>query len=90
MIYSTVKIFMDIVGHAINKLTKHSDGEVRATASRVVAEWSEHYEQKLDRPMIEVKSDMKTEKLRKTGRKLLAAQLKLSVSLLLWLSLTFA
>lgn len=68
------------VGHTINKLTKHSDEVVRSTATEVVKQWKTHFEQKLDKPKIEVKCDIKTEKLRKTGRKMLAAELKLNVS----------
>ena len=66
-------------GHVVNKFTKHEDEEVRINATSLVRKWKEHYEKKLDRPMIEVKADIKTEKLRKTGRKMLAAQLKLNV-----------
>ena len=64
----------------MNKLTKHSDPQVQNLASKLVKEWKTHFEEKLDRPMIEVRCDKQTEKLRKTGCKLLAGALSLNVS----------
>ena len=73
--------FVVIAGHTINKLTKHNDKDVRELAAKLVKEWKDHFTEKMDRPMIEVKSCQKTEKIRKTGRKLLAGALEVPVSI---------
>ena len=64
----------------MNRLTKHADREVADKAQELVNKWKEHFQQKLDRPMIEVKCDKKTEELRKSARKMIGAALKLPVN----------
>ena len=64
----------------MNRLTKHTDSEVAEAARQLVDKWTKHFQQKLDRPMIEVKCDKKTEELRKNARKMIGAALKLPVS----------
>jgi hypothetical protein len=64
----------------VNRLTKHADKEVAAAAGQLVNKWKTHFQEKLDRPMIEVKCDKKTEELRKNARKMITAALQLPVS----------
>lgn len=66
-------------GHTVNRLTKHSEAEVVECAQNLVKKWKDHFQQKLDRPMIEVKCDKKTEELRRSGRKMIASTLELPV-----------
>lgn len=65
-------------GHAVNKLTKHKDKDVSSLATQIVKSWKRHFKEKLDRPMIEVKSDRKTEGIRQSARNLLASALQVS------------
>ena len=74
------EINVTLTGHTINKLTKHEDSEVSTLASDIVKEWKRVYEEKMDRPMIEVKSDHQTQKIRDSGRRLLSEALKTTVS----------
>ena len=67
------------IGHTVNKLTKHEDLDVSTLAANIVKEWKRVYEEKMDRPMIEVKSDHKTQKIRDSGRRLLTEAVKASV-----------
>ena len=59
----------------MNKLTIHKDGEVSRLATEIVNDWKAHHISKRNRPMIEVRCDHKTEKLREAGRKLLSGAL---------------
>ena len=45
-------------------------------AAALVKDWKKHFKAKLDRPMIEVRCDRKTEQLREAGRKLLTKSFK--------------
>ncbi|CAH1796628.1 unnamed protein product [Owenia fusiformis] len=60
------------IGHTLKKVSKHSNNEVSRQATALINKWKAHFESKLDRPQIEVKQDKKTEKLRKSGRNLIA------------------
>ena len=73
-----------LAGHTVNRLTKHKDAEVCHLAGEIVKQWKTHFQSKADRPLIEVKCDAKTEKVRAAGRKHLAAALSLPVSRYLW------
>ena len=64
----------------MNRLSKHEDKAVSVAARDLVKKWKEHFEQKRDRPMIEVRCDKKTEELRKSARKMIGASLKLAVN----------
>lgn len=67
------------IGHTVNKFTKHEDSDVSMLAANIVKEWKRVYEEKMDRPVIEVKSDHKTQKIRDSGRRLLVEAMKASV-----------
>ena len=70
-------------GHTINRLSKHESKEVSDLAKSIVKKWSEFFEEKKDKPMIEVKCDRQTEGMRNTARKHLAGALGVTVSQLL-------
>jgi len=59
-------------------LTKHKDRDVAELSKKIVKKWLTHYEAKLKRPLIDVKCDNVTEKVRSAGRKHLAKALQLS------------
>ena len=66
------------LGLTLNNLRKHRDADVAKLAKEVRAEWKLYFKEKLERPLIEVKSDEKTEKTRRNARQMLAQSLKLS------------
>ena len=66
----------------MNRLTKHTDGEIAGKARSLIKKWKEYFEAKLDRPLLEVRSDHKTEELRSVARKHLAASLQCQVSVI--------
>lgn len=66
------------IGHTVRKLTKHKDRDVAEFSTKIVKKWLSHYEAKLSRPLIDVKCDNETEKVRSAGRKHLAKALQLS------------
>ncbi|ELU07490.1 hypothetical protein CAPTEDRAFT_4346 [Capitella teleta] len=57
------------IGHTIKRLTKHDDEAVATLAAEIVKEWKQHFQEKLNRPLIEVRCDKKTEELRSTARR---------------------
>ncbi|XP_028642428.1 transcription elongation factor A N-terminal and central domain-containing protein 2 isoform X2 [Grammomys surdaster] len=71
------------IGHAVNKMRRHSDPEVAGLAKEVYTEWKTFIEKHLDRPSIEVRSDPKTESFRKNAQKLLSEGLDLKMDHLL-------
>lgn len=71
------------IGHIVNKMRKHSDPEVASLAKEVYTEWKTFFEEHLDRPPIEVRSDPKTESFRKNAQKLLSNALELEMDHLL-------
>lgn len=71
------------IGHIVNKMRRHSDPEVASLAKEVHAEWKTFFEEHLDRPSIEVRSDPKTESFRKNAQKLLSNALELEIDHLL-------
>lgn len=71
------------IGHIVNKMRRHSDPEVASLAKEVHTEWRTFFEEHLDRPSIEVRSDPKTESFRKNAQKLLSNALELEMDHLL-------
>ncbi|XP_041507835.1 transcription elongation factor A N-terminal and central domain-containing protein 2 [Microtus oregoni] len=71
------------IGHIVNKMCKHSDPEVASLAKEVHTEWKTFFEERVDRPSIEVRSDPKTESFRKNAQKLLSNALELEMDHLL-------
>ena len=73
----------------MNRLTKHVDKDVSDLAARVVKDWMKHFQTKRDLPMIEVRCDRKTEEMRRNAQKHLSVALKVDVSELASVILTF-
>lgn len=72
-------LVLSVLGHIVNKMRRHSDPEVASLAKEVHAEWKTFFEEHVDRPSIEVRSDPKTESFRKNAQKLLSNALELEV-----------
>ncbi|XP_063405919.1 transcription elongation factor A N-terminal and central domain-containing protein 2-like [Mytilus trossulus] len=68
------------IGKLVNKLRKHEDSDIRKAARRVYVKWKEHFVSHAERPVIEVMCDTKTDKMRTSGKKLLAGSLELEES----------
>lgn len=64
----------------ISKLKDSDDDDIKKAARKVYVKWKSHFVDHMERPMIEVKCDLKTEKLRTSGRKLLTEALGPDVS----------
>ena len=67
------------IGHKVNALRKHEDETVNGLAKQILKDWKRFYRERKQRPIIEVRSDAKTELSRMKARKLLADSLGLEV-----------
>ncbi|XP_060590772.1 transcription elongation factor A N-terminal and central domain-containing protein 2-like [Ruditapes philippinarum] len=68
------------IGNVIKKLQNNEDEDIRKAAKKVYVKWRTHFVEHMERPMIEVKCDLKTEKLRASGTKLLTEALCVQAS----------
>ncbi|KAH3708283.1 hypothetical protein DPMN_067730 [Dreissena polymorpha] len=66
-------------GQVISKLRKSEDADIRRAAKKVYVKWKTHFVEHMERPMIEVKCDLKTETTRTKARNLLCNALKVEV-----------
>ena len=60
---------MLLSGHAVKRLTQHSDKAVCQLARQVISSWKNHFEEKLSRPALDVRCDHATTESRQTVRK---------------------
>ena len=74
-------MFVNFSGRVVNKLQHHEDEDIKKAAKKVYVKWKTHFVEHLERPMMEVQCDLKTEKLRASGRKLLTEALSVEVSI---------
>ena len=63
----------------MNKLRNHENEEVQRAAKKVYIKWKTHFVDHSERPQIEVKCDLKTEKMRDSAKKMLADALSKEV-----------
>ncbi len=71
------------IGHRINALRRHENESVKSLARDVFKDWKRFYREQRQRPVLEVRSDAKSELIRMKARKLLADSLEKEVLLLL-------
>ncbi|XP_070602064.1 transcription elongation factor A N-terminal and central domain-containing protein 2 [Erythrolamprus reginae] len=71
------------IGHTVKKMRKHPDQDVATLAKEVYTEWRSFIKNHSNRPLIEVRSNPRTEALRQNARKLLAEALELEIGHLL-------
>ncbi|KAK8734269.1 hypothetical protein OTU49_006099 [Cherax quadricarinatus] len=64
------------IGKTVHRLCKSKDTDVAEAAKEVYSLWKEHILSKVNRSLIEVKCDPKTESFRKTARRMLLDSLK--------------
>ncbi|XP_023220438.1 transcription elongation factor A N-terminal and central domain-containing protein 2-like [Centruroides sculpturatus] len=63
------------IGHLVHKLCKHTNSEVSEKAKHLYEDWKTHILSKMNKPSIEVRSDIQTEKFREVAKRLLAESL---------------
>ena len=74
--YSIFQSLDYFLGRLINKLrANQEDDDIKKAAKKVYVKWKTHFVEIAERPMIEVKCDLKTEKLRNNARSLLSKAL---------------
>ncbi|XP_045595469.1 transcription elongation factor A N-terminal and central domain-containing protein 2 [Procambarus clarkii] len=66
------------LGKTVHKLCKSKDADVAEAAKEVYSLWKEHVLSKVNRPLIEVRCDAKTQSFRNTARRMLLDALKKS------------
>ncbi|XP_014666864.1 PREDICTED: transcription elongation factor A N-terminal and central domain-containing protein 2-like [Priapulus caudatus] len=72
----SVKVLQEIkIGRSVRRLSNHSDPQVAILARDICASWKSFIRERRSLPMIEVRSDAKTECLRQSARKLIAEAL---------------
>lgn len=64
------------LGKTVHKLCRDEDAEVAAAAQQVYTAWKTHILSKVNRPYIEVKCDLKTQKLRSSAKQMLLEALQ--------------
>lgn len=67
------------IGHSVKKLIKHKNETVSKAAKQVYIKWRRFFEDKLEKPQIEVRCDQKTENLRLRGKTYLSEILGVSI-----------
>lgn len=72
-------MYLFYAGKIVNKLRENEDKEIRKAARKVYVKWKTHFKEHAEKPLIEVKCDLKTEKMRTSGRKFLCDALSLEV-----------
>lgn len=75
-------ICLFLIGRVVSKLRNDEDDDIKKAAKQVYVKWRSYFVEHMERPMIEVKSDLKTERLRTSGRNLLAGALQVQVCML--------
>ena len=69
------------IGHIVNKLRKHEDSSVQKISRQLFHDWKKFYKEQRCRPVIEVRSDAKSELTRMKARKLIADAVGMEVRL---------
>ncbi|XP_045115058.1 transcription elongation factor A N-terminal and central domain-containing protein 2-like [Portunus trituberculatus] len=64
------------LGKTVHKLCRAEEAEVAAAAQQVYTAWKNHILSKVNRPYIEVKCDLKTQKLRSSAKQMLLEALQ--------------
>ncbi|KAG8132439.1 hypothetical protein E2320_010279 [Naja naja] len=67
------------IGHTVKKMRKHPDQDVATLAKEVYTEWRSFIKNHSSRPLLEIRSNPRTESLRQNSRKLLAKALEVEV-----------
>ncbi|XP_065069800.1 transcription elongation factor A N-terminal and central domain-containing protein 2-like [Rhopilema esculentum] len=68
------------IGHIVNKLRKHEDSSVQKVSRQLFHDWKKFYKEQRCRPVIEVRSDAKSELTRMKARKLIAGAVGMEVT----------
>ncbi|MPC49598.1 Transcription elongation factor A N-terminal and central domain-containing protein 2 [Portunus trituberculatus] len=74
-LYPLVALFATL-GKTVHKLCRAEEAEVAAAAQQVYTAWKNHILSKVNRPYIEVKCDLKTQKLRSSAKQMLLEALQ--------------
>lgn len=67
------------IGKTVKKLTKHNDMQIADKAKLLIETWEKYVKTNVGRPVMDVRCDAKTEKLRSTGRKMVASALNMEI-----------